>query len=284
MATRSFQQTDTFWDQTTRLSIEYLIVAGGGGGATWYGGGGGGGGVINSTLVPVVGTTYTVTVGAGGAGRTAGQPTTANADATFGSRGSDSLFNGILAHGGGASLGYNGQGRPSKMDGGSGAGGRPNMYGSFYTSGNGVAGQGWPGGTGNNNSASGDTGGGGGGAGGPGKHGHQGGHGGIGIQSSITGTATYYAGGGGGGGSTTGGSGGGGAGTVSGTPTSGTANIGGGGGGNTSTDNVAGGAGGSGVVILKAPRPAASTTGSPTTTTVNGSTIYTFTGDGSITW
>jgi hypothetical protein len=45
-----------------------------------------------------------------------------------------------------------------------------------------------------------------------------------------------------------------------------------------------GGAGGSGVVIISAPRAAASTTGSPTVTTNAGRTIYTFTASGSITF
>ena len=51
--------------------IEFLVVAGGGGGGSAYAGGGGAGGLRSSTLsgnfVPVAGTAYTVTVGAGGA-------------------------------------------------------------------------------------------------------------------------------------------------------------------------------------------------------------------------
>lgn len=51
--------------------VEYLVVAGGGGGGggSFYGSGGGGAGGLLTGMVPVVaGTSYTVTVGAGGAG------------------------------------------------------------------------------------------------------------------------------------------------------------------------------------------------------------------------
>ena len=123
-----------------------------------------------------------------------------------------------------------------------------------------------------------------------------GGDGGIGIESSISGTATYYAGGGGGGRYSAGtagagGLGGGGAGSVGGIVAgSGTTNTGGGGGGNGGS-SVAGvgtsGAGGSGIVIISYsniyPDPT-STTGSPTVTTVNSNKIYTWTNSGSITF
>ena len=105
-----------------------------------------------------------------------------------------------------------------------------------------------------------------------------------------------YAGGGGGGTYTStpgyGGMGGGGAGGSSilnsGTGTAGAANTGGGGGGsgNDSTGAVSG-AGGSGIVVLSYPTSypvAASTTGSPSLSTINGNIIYKFTASGSITF
>jgi hypothetical protein len=140
---------------------------------------------------------------------------------------------------------------------------------------------------------------GGGGAGGVGGNGSDsgGGNGGIGKQSSITGTATYYAGGGGGGAyenrgtnSGIGGLGGGGAAgrtANSSTGQPGTANTGGGGGGHGGFNGVGtAGSGGSGVVILRHvdTLPSATTTGSPTITVTGGFRIYSFTTSGSITF
>ena len=52
-------------DVTT--GIDYLVVAGGGGGGTFIGGGGAAGGLLNGTTTALsIGTTYTITVGAGG--------------------------------------------------------------------------------------------------------------------------------------------------------------------------------------------------------------------------
>lgn len=67
----------------------------------------------------------------------------------------------------------------------------------------------------------------------------------------------------------------------------GTANTGGGGAGSAGSmynpDKI-GGNGGAGVVIIRAPRVAVSTTGSPTVTTDGSDTIYQFNGTGSITF
>jgi len=62
-------------------SIEYLVVAGGGAGGGGLGGGGGGGGFVTGSNSINIGTTYTVTVGSGGTGATAGT----NASGTNGS-------------------------------------------------------------------------------------------------------------------------------------------------------------------------------------------------------
>jgi hypothetical protein len=78
-------------------------------------------------------------------------------------------------------------------------------------------------------------------------------------------------GGSGGGGTGAGGYGGGGAGTNG---------LGGGGGAGYRN----GGNGGTGVVILRVPRAALSTTGSPASTTVGSDYVYTFTANGSITF
>ena len=68
------------------------------------------------------------------------------------------------------------------------------------------------------------------------------------------------------------------------TAQAGTANTGGGGGGRDNDSVNLGQAGGSGVVIIRALRAAASTTGSPTYTTSGSYHIYKFNGDGSITY
>ena len=49
-------------------------------------------------------------------------------------------------------------------------------------------------------------------------------------------------------------------------------------------DEGGGSAGLKGVVIIRSPQAAASTTGSPTVTTVGSDTVYTFTDNGSITF
>lgn len=283
-------------------SVEYVIVGGGGGASGYYSSGGGGAGGYRSSVqgemsgggasaeAPYVitpGVTYYVTVGKGGRGCT-GDDTT-----FFVENGGNSKFGNIISYGGGAS-GCNQAGAPAPNSGGSGGGQR--MPNGSDSGGAGVSGQGYRGGNGNSNSYVDPyyAGTGGGGAGGTGVDGFSGStatNGGIGVQSSITGTATYYAGGGAGGAqnggtSAIGGLGGGGnAGDGSGTrsyPGShGVPNTGGGGGaGNRSQ----GGNGGSGVVILryKENYMPAITTGEVVETVVNGYRIYKFIGDGTI--
>jgi len=276
---------------TIRTSVyfaDYLIAAGGGGGGGDFGGGGGAGGLITgSNQQLVTGTTYSFTVGAGGAGSTS----SANRN---GSAGNNSTAFGLTAIAGG----YGGGASNAGGSGGSGGGGSPNGSG-----GSGTSGQGNTGGNGTSLGTSYNTGGGGGASavGGNGS-GTTGGAGGAGTASSITGSSVTYAGGGGGMGGNeaggtatigTGGAGGGGNGGANNSsnvpatrPQNGTANTGGGGGGasNRSVD-YPGGNGGSGVVILSVPTSAYSgtTTGSPTVTTSGSNTIIKFTASGSYT-
>lgn len=233
------------------LDVEYLVIGGGGGGAAVGGGGGaggyrcsvpgeysGGGASAEPVFKAIAGTSYAVTVGAGGAGNASDGP------AAF--IGADSSFGPITAIGGGAGAGY----ATNATNGGSGGGSR-NGSGA---QGAGFANQGFPGGF--------SFGGGGGAsaAGSNGNGGDTGGVGGNGLSSSITGTSVTRAGGGGSGSvgsnSASGGAGGGGTGaTVS---TAGATNTGSGGGGGNFTSNTArtGRAGGSGIVIVRYRTPA----------------------------
>jgi len=241
-------------------SVEYLVVAGGGAGSHNTSGGGGAGGFLTSTGYSItLGTPITVTIGGGGA---YGDNATSGENSVFGS---------ITATGGGAGRGAVSTPNMNGLSGGSGGGGG---YGS--TANGGAAspsGQGNPGGGGIGGIAP-YTSGGGGGAGGAGSNasGSSGGDGGVGLSSSITGTAIYYAGGGGGGGYTgnaTAGAGGNGGGanaqnTMSVAGNNGTPNTGGGGGGAGAGGGRLGGNGGSGIVVIRyanAYADATSTTG-----------------------
>jgi hypothetical protein len=250
-----------------------MVAGGGGGGGS--GGGGGAGGLLSGTTTLSTGSSYTVTVGAGGA--------VSASTSSIGYSGVNSSFTGLTsAVGGGGGGGYLTGNNGATGGSGGGGGGVAPSAGSAGTSGQGNAG---------GTSSTSSPGGGGGGAGAVGSNasGVNGGAGGIGLASSITGTSTYYAGGGGGSGYTggTGGAGGnGGGGKGSDTSTSangasGTANLGGGGGGGGTGGGLAVGyAGGSGVVII-------SYAGSPrftggTITVSGGNTIHTFTSSGTL--
>ena len=248
----TFASSGTFIPTQTTL-IDYLVVAGGGGGGNRVAGNGGGGGGGAGGLRTSVGLTqmlvnpssYTVTVGAGGA---------------INASGSNSSFSSITSSGGG----YGGNnGTPfAGASGGSGGGSIRSDSGITVAGGSGNAGgyspvEGYAGGSGSG------PGGGGGGAGAVGANsGGSGGDGGIGVRSSLSGVSTYYAGGGGGAGSGifgnvygggNGGLGGGGNGGGSqGLPSAGVPNTGGGGGGQQFYPNsTTGGAGGSGIVIIR---------------------------------
>jgi hypothetical protein len=260
------------------VNVEYLVIAGGGGGSLGGGGAGGyrcsvsgetsgGGASAESPFTATKGTTYIVTVGAGG-----GQN----------GLGNNSEFDTIVSTGGGVST----------TNGGSGGGVGANDS-SLPTPGAGTTGQGTAGGAKANTGARGGGGGGGASAAGAVTSGNVGGVGGNGVASLITGSSVTRGGGGGGGSSSggpvSGGSGGGGAGASSSNTGggNGTANTGGGGGGNWVSTPLAGG---SGIVIVRFDdsKGTASTTGSPGSGTyTDGGVTYrwfSFTGSGSITW
>ena len=271
------------------LAADFLVIAGGGGTAnafSYYAGGAGAGGLrssvsptgggasAESALNLIIGTSYTIAVGNGGA----------FGNGTSGSSGGNSSISGtgittITSTGGGFSSYASGANPPAGGTGGSG-GGAGSTNGSPYSAagGAGTTGQGYAGGAAQSTDAGGSGGGGGaGGIGGTGT-GSASGNGGAGVSNSITGTAVTYAAGG--------------AGVrgfynnTSGTQASGwsrSANLGMGasavGGSVDANAN-----GGSGVVILRALQAAASTTGSPTYTTSGSYHIYKFNGNGTITY
>jgi hypothetical protein len=279
---------------------DFLVIAGGGSGGYRKGGGGGAGGYRNSystessggggssesSLTLSQGTTYTITVGAGGASVTT---------VGHGNTGSDSSISGsditTITSTGGAGGTSEDSGANPNSNGGSGAGGSGAI--PYTAGGSGTANQGFDGGDGEAGAQAAAGGGGGAGvAGSNGVEGSNGGNGGNGLASSITGSSVSRGGGGGGnievsslpgGSGGTGGGGDAGAGNPSATTgTAGTANTGGGGGG---CQNQNTGAGGSGVVILRFATAdySGTTTGSPTVTTDGSDTILTFTGSGSYT-
>ena len=279
-------------------NVDFLVIAGGAGGGVVGGGGGGGaggyrnsyssessggGGSSETALSLTPGTTYTVTVGAGGTAQTTNQKA--------GNNGSNSLISGtgittITSIGGGGGAGPSGGSEDGK-DGGSGGGGS----GDGSPKGDGTANQGYDGGAGGSSGSHGGGGGGGASAAGQGSFGTgAAGDGGAGLSSSITGSSVARGGGGGGAiyqnNRGNGGTGGGGAGSRQDPATegaSGTANTGGGGGGDYS--NQPGHAGGSGVVILRMATSdySGTTSGSPSVSTSGSDTILVFNGDGSYT-
>jgi len=255
-------------DDQSLVTAQYLVVAGGGSGGAGEGGGGGAGGFLTGTSLKLTpGETYTVTVGAGGNG-VPGAPKTA------GNTGSNSSLTGtgittIESFGGG------GGGAASTTNGKSGGSGGGCSATPATSGGSGTLGQGFKGGDGTRT-----------GGGGASEQGPDGTEtpGGDGLQSSITGTATYYAGGGGGGhGGAPGGLGGGTTGVNNpSSSASSPANTGGGSGG---ANDASTGNGGSGVVILRVSTAnySGTTTGSPTVSVDGADTVIKFTGSGSYT-
>jgi autotransporter-associated beta strand protein len=247
------------------LGFEYLIVGGGGGGgngtsAANEAGGGGAGGVRTGSTPFLPSTTPSVTVGGGGLAGANGSNSSLSTITT----------STITALGGG----FGGSSTTAAGNGGSGGGGSHRNSGGVIGGdpGTGTPGQGTDGGRG----ALG-KGGGGGGAGETGNTDGQG-YGGDGMQSSITGTATFYGGGGAGANNpgAVGGEGGGGSSpsTSGNNGGAGSDNLGGGGGGGFGSSNT-GGRGGSGVVIVRYR--------SATDFTSGGNTSGSYTADGD-TW
>jgi len=261
-----------FTNSGPSVSADYLVVAGGGGGGAGTsgvieGGGGGAGGFrTGSGLTLNKNSSYSVTVGSGGASNT---------------NGSDSVLSTITSTGGGAG-GRNGTTSGSTGGSGGGAGG-VTVSGANGNTPSTSPSQGNNGGAGVGVSVFASGGGGGAGAVG-GTAVSAPGAGGAGTASSISGSSITYAGGGGGtqGGTTSGagGAGGGGAGATSGAGNAGTANLGGGGGAGSSVGSGAGGAGGSGIVIISYAGTPQFTGG--TITQSGGNTIHTFTSSGTL--
>lgn len=265
-------------DARKMLSVQALIVGGGGGAignnTSRPGPGGGGGGVVDQTLGILLGTSYAVSVGAGGASVTSGNV---------------SLFASIVAVGG----------RLSDVSGTTFLGGASGSGTAFTVRVLAqIPSQGSNGGLGVSNGTS-PGGGGGAGAAGADSTASVAGNGGIGRASTITGASVLYGPGGGGGSyvgtstSGTGGATGGGNGATatSAAGTAGSANTGGGGGGGASSGSAssAGGAGGSGIVVLRWNASQAVATLSAgltaTRTTVGTDTVLTITaGTGTVTW
>lgn len=282
-----------------RNQVEYLVVAGGGGGGRYNGGGGGGGGLLTGAFYISPSTNYCVAIGSGGAGAD-------NGGSANGKQGGNSCFANVVSIGGGGGGGAYGTSWPKGQDGGSGGGGQnaaafgfgnPSNVASHW-GGNGVPGQGNPGGFKHN--LDGDpcnltflspgVAGGGGGAGSIGFRPYQvencsSGRGGIGCLLGTNGLFCYFAGGGGGYGAS-GGLGGGGP-----THTAGGTNTGGGAGGAPPAE-TGGQPGGSGIVMIAVcnclPDIACASAGLTYTidrTMRPGYKVYTFTaGTGTVCW
>tara|TARA_B100001248_G_scaffold248778_1_gene221373 strand:+ start:2575 stop:3783 length:1209 start_codon:yes stop_codon:yes gene_type:complete len=262
------------------VAIELLLIAGGGGGNDNAGGGGGAGGlVLNTSYTALGGTAYNIVVGTGGsAQQVQGTRGDAGADSTF-SQGSTLVY---TATGGGGGGPYPNAG---SGDGGSGAGagratGASDNGSSTQAS---YSGLGFGNAGGVSTSAAGA--GSGGGAGGAGNNGGyysnyaagSGADGGAGKAISITGASVNYAPGGPGAGHDV---------AVGSYVTGSATSYGAGGSGGQYGGLTAAADGADGVCIIAAPQAAASVSGTYTVNTGSrsGYHVYTFTGNGSITF
>lgn len=285
--------------------FDLMMIGGGGAGAGELKGGGGAGGLLyftGFTGAVAYGTSYTITIGAGGipnAGNVgaSGGNTTAFGETAGGGQGGqagggnsgtsavvtsnfitsigDTSYSGGTNTGnpgaGGAGSAQNGETRPSG-NGDGGYGGAGQYISGIYNGSDTYAWAGGGGGPGYGNTEDGGAGGVGGGGGGgtfsEGSPSGSGGAGGAGLNNGDAGTATNTANNGGDGGANTGGGGGGGS------------HRGGG------QSSATGGPGGSGIVCIKQiqTEKAATTTGTVVKTTADGYRYYAFTGSGSITF
>ncbi|CAL6273406.1 unnamed protein product [Bathycoccus prasinos] len=272
--TSSFESVGTYTYISPQTGMaKVLVVGGGGGGGGRSGGGGGGGAVVYVESYPVVADqTYQVTVGVGGAGGSgivnSGKNTNGNTDDDPGKAGSKSMFDNLVALGGG---GGGSSWHEGGYDGGSGGGGKYGHKGgdSLQSAQSGLSGKYGHGFAGGSGTSSTWNAGGGGGAAAVGESGTSShcGNGGTGFQSDITETTVTYGGGGGGGSHnpacSSGGEGGAGGGGKNGLPgnkdggTAGVNGLGGGGGGGSTTSRSGGngGNGGSGFVAISCCTP-----------------------------
>ena len=275
---------DVTMETPQSIDIEYLIVGGGGcggigGGGEGQGGGGAGGYRTNFGGTPLgitQGSTYTVTVGAGGTDdKTLGNAAESGGNSSISGTGITTL----TAAGGGG-----GGANTAGAAGGSGGGGGHNQSGGAGNTPSTSPVQGYAGGNGSST-----EGGGGGGSSGVGANssgGGSGGNGGNGTSNSISGSAVTYAGGGGGAGqssySSGGGTGGTGGGGNGGFGSAGANATGVGSGGGGASNGNTGGTGSNGTVIVRmATSDYSGTKTGGTATTSGGDTIITYTSDGS---
>jgi hypothetical protein len=246
----TFTGPGTFTVNTTgsgSSTVDYLVIAGGGAGNSYGGGGGGAGGYrttfpspgCNAGSFSVTAQAYPITVGAGGASQSSGNPSVfSTITSTAGGKG------GVFANGTSGGSGGGGSGIPGGGTGG--AGNTPPVSPP----------QGSNGGNGQYTNCGSWRSGGGGGASAVGANGTPtaAGNGGAGLANSITGSPVTRAGGGGGaayGPGTQGTGGPGGGGNAANPGVAGTANTGSGGGGGSICAAPSSGLGGSGVVIIR---------------------------------
>lgn len=281
------------FNQGATYLIEYLVVGGGGAGGGDTGqnvgsGGGGGGGYVEGSMSVIPGTSYSVVIGAGGAGTT-----------TSAANGSSTTFNSLYTAYGGGRGGGSVSATPSPSSSYSPASSIASGGGGYGWGGNGVgilgaAGntpsvspqQGYPGGNGSAPATY--AAGGGGGAGGPGVSSSSASVAGNGGPGRTWLNGIVYAGGGGGGYGASGtagtGQGGGGPGNGGAAVANGTPGVRGGGGGGAGSNNVgpsAGGNGGDGTVVIRYLGTQRGLGG--TITSDGGYTYHTFTGSGTYT-